>query len=132
MWKSLLAIVSGILALTVTSFAIEAAVKPMLIRTLGLSDAAALTQHSGVKAITFAYGLACVAFGGYVCARLAPRLPLRHAIIMGVVQGGMTILAVKSMPEIASRTHWTLTAVLAFPAAVAGGLCYARQSKADA
>jgi hypothetical protein len=129
MWKSLLAVVAGVLTLTITSFAIEAVVNPIFMRTLDLPDAAALIHHSGVKAVTFAYSLVCVAFGGYVSARLAPRLPLRHAIAMGVVQVGMTLLAMRAFPDLASPTQWIVTAILAFPAAVAGGVWYTRRSK---
>jgi hypothetical protein len=130
MWKSLLAILSGILALTVTSFAIEAAMNPILLRTLGMPESAPLTRNSLVMAVTFTYGLVCVALGGYVCARLAPRLPLHHAVAMGVVQVGLTVVAMRSMPEVASRTQWTLSAILALPAAMSGGLCLTRQAKA--
>lgn len=128
MWKSLLAVLAGVVALTITSFAIEAVANPVFMRVLGLSDAASLWQNSGVMAATFAYGLVCVAFGGWVSARLAPRLPLRHAAAMGVVQMGMTFLAMWSMPELASTAQWVINAVLAFPAAVAGGSWFTRKA----
>lgn len=129
MWKSVLAVVAGVVALTVTSFAIEAAVNPILMRVLSLPDQAALARNSGVMAFTFAYSLVCVAFGGYVCARLAPTRPLRHAVAMGLVQVGMTLLAMQSMPELAPRAQWIISAILAFPAAVAGGFCHHKRAR---
>lgn len=132
MWPSILAVLAGILTLTITSFAIEAVANPIFMRLLGLPDHAALARHAGVRAATLAYSLVCVALGGYVCARLAPKRPLHHAITMGALQTGLTLLAMQSMPELASPTQWIVTAALAFPAAVLGGFVHTRRSKPSA
>ena len=116
MWQSILAVLAGILTLSITSFAIEAAANPILMRLLGLPDEAALARHPGVRNATLAYSMLCVALGGYVCARLAPKRPLHHAIVMGALQSGMTLFAMQSMPELASPTQWLVIAALSFPA----------------
>lgn len=76
MFRSIVAVVAGILLLTVTSFAIEAG----LAAWFGPSGSNG--GIAGGVAMTV-YTLLCVAAGGYLTARLAPRAPLRHAAIMG-------------------------------------------------
>jgi hypothetical protein len=123
-------VLAGIAVLTVASFAIEAAVNPLLPRVFpqALPDPAALSRNLWVKTLTFAFGLMCVAAGGYVAARIARRLPVQHAAAMGIVQAGLTIVAMLSpVANHASRLQWITTAILSVPAALAGGAVYARK-----
>jgi hypothetical protein len=115
MVRSVLAVLAGIVVLTVASFALEYALTPFL-------------PNAWVKSVTFAYGFLCVAGGGYVTAWLARRLPLKHAVAMGIAQAGLTILAMFS-PEAshASQLQWIITAILSVPAAMAGGFVYSRR-----
>jgi len=127
MLRSLLSVLAGITVLTVASFAIEAAVDPLLLRLFphALPDQAALSSNLWVKTLTFAYGLICVAAGGYVSARCAVRRPLRHAAAMGIVQAGLTILAMLSpVANHASPLQWITIAILSIPAAVWGGTLF--------
>ena len=115
----------GIVVLTVASFAVEAAVNTLLLRAFpeALAGPQALAANLWVRALTFAYGLTCVAAGGYVAARLARRLPVHHAAAMGILQAGLTMLAMLSpVGNHASRWVWIVTAILTIPAAVAGGV----------
>jgi hypothetical protein len=125
MFRSVLSVIAGIAVLTATSFAIEAVMDPLLLRVfpLALPSPTALSTNHWVRALTFAYGLMCVAAGGYIAARIASRLPIRHAAAMGIVQAGLTIVAMLS-PEAnhATRLQWIATAILSIPAALAGGL----------
>jgi len=127
MLRSVLSVLAGIAVLTAASFAIEAVVNPLLLRAFpqALPSPAALASNPWVRMFTFAYGLTCVAAGGYVAARIARRLPVQHAAAMGFVQAGLTIAAMLS-PEAshASRMQWIAIAVLSIPAAVAGGFLY--------
>ena len=127
MLRSVLSVIAGIAVLTATSFAIEAAVDPLLLRIfpLALPGPTALSTNPWVRTLTFAYGLMCVAAGGYIAARIARRLPIKHAAAMGIVQAGLTIIAMLS-PEAnhASRLQWITTAILSIPAALAGGALY--------
>lgn len=112
MFRSILAVLAGIVVLTVTSFAIEAAVATV-----------APSSKPWVRPLTFAYGFLCVAAGGYVSARIAGRLPIRHAVAMGIVQAGLTFMAMFSpAANHASTFQWIATAVLSVPAAMLGGL----------
>jgi hypothetical protein len=130
MVRSVLSVLAGIAVLTALSFAIEAAVDPLLLRAFpqALPGPGALSTNPWVRALTFSYGLACVAAGGYFAARIGRRQPMRHAAAMGIIQGGLTIVAMLS-PEgnHASRSQWIMIAILSVPAALAGGALYKRR-----
>jgi hypothetical protein len=127
MFRSVLSVLAGIALLTAASFAIEAVVNPLLLHAFpqALPDPAALSSNTWVRMLTFAYGLWCVATGGYLAACIARRLPVRHSAAMGILQAGLTIAAMSS-PEgsHASRMQWILIALLSIPAALAGGFLY--------
>ena len=135
MFRSVISVLAGVVVLTVASFAIEAVVDPVLLWAFpqALPDATMLRTNPWVVTLTYAYGLLCVAAGGYVAARVARRLPIRHALAMGIVQGMLTIAAMFS-PESghASRLQWILIAGLSVPAAAAGGIFFNRRRKPDA
>lgn len=63
MIRSVLSVLAGIAVLTVASFAIETALNPLLIWAFpeALPDPEALSSNLWVRALTFAYGLVCVA-----------------------------------------------------------------------
>jgi hypothetical protein len=127
MIRSTLSVIAGIAVLVVTSFAIEAAVNPLLMRAFPetLPDAGALSSNPWVRALTFAYGLMCVAAGGYATAFVARRRPVTHAAVLGIVQAGLTIVAMFSpVADHASQLQWILAAILSVPAAVVGGVVY--------
>jgi hypothetical protein len=133
MIRSVLSVLAGIAVLTTTSFAIESALNPLLIRAFPetLPGPEALSSNPWIRTLTFAYGLMCLAAGGYVAARLARRLPVTHAAVMGIIQAGLTILAMLSpVGNHASPLQWIIIAILTIPAAVAGGVvCKGRKSK---
>ena len=127
MIRSLLSLLAGIAALTVASFAIELALNPLLLRVFpeALPGPEALSSNPWVRALTFAYGFMCVAAGGYVAARVARRLPVMHAAVMGIFQAGLTIVAMLSpVGNHASPLQWILTAIMSIPAALVGGVAY--------
>jgi hypothetical protein len=134
MIRSLLSVLAGIAVLTVASFAIEAALNPLLLRVFpeALSGPEALSSNPWVKTLMFAYGLMCVTAGGYVAARVARRLPVQHAAAMGIIQSGLTLIAMLSpVANHASRWVWIITTVLTIPAALVGGIVYKRRKPND-
>lgn len=126
MVRSVLSVIAGIAALTVSSFAIEAVLNSLLLRTFpNTLPTAALSSNPWVRTLTFAYGLLCVAGGGYLAARLARRRPIQHAAAMAIVQAVLTIVAMLStVGNHASRWVWIATAFLTIPAALVGGYLY--------
>lgn len=130
MLRSVLSVLAGIAVLTVASFAIEAALDPLLLRAFpdALRGPEALSENLWVRTLTFTYGLMCVSAGGYVTVWIARRLPMRHAAVLGIVQAGLTISAMLSpLAYHASRLQWIATALLSFPAALAGGAVYIKR-----
>jgi hypothetical protein len=129
MIRSVLAVVAGIAALTVTSFAIEAIADPLLMRMFpqALPTRAAIGQNLPASLFLYVYTALCVAFGGYVTAWTARRAPARHALVMGVVQTGLTVLAMFSLKEEAPLRNWIVALVMTIPCAWAGGAWRWRQ-----
>lgn len=130
MIRSVIAVIAGIAALTVTSFAIEAVADPLLMRMFpqALPTRAAIGQNAGASLFLYAYTALCVAFGGYVTAWIARKAPVRDALIMGVVQTGLTVLAMVSLREQAPLRSWIVTLVMTIPCAYAGGVLRWRKS----
>jgi hypothetical protein len=127
MIRSVLAVLAGVVVLTLTSFAIEFAVNPLLMWGFPetLPNAEALSSNVWVRVLTYSYGMLCVAAGGYCAAIIAGRRPVTHAAALGLVQAGLTILAMFSPVEShASRLQWIIIAILSVPAALVGGLVY--------
>jgi hypothetical protein len=98
MIRSVLAVLAGIVVLTVASFAIEAALDPLLLWAFpkSLPGPEALQWNPWARALMFAYGFVCVAAGGYVASLVAGRRPLTHAAVMGILQAGLTVMAMLS------------------------------------
>ena len=133
MIRSVLAVLAGIVVLIAVSFAIELTVNPLLMWAFpqSLPNPEAVSANLWVRAVTFTYGFVCVAFGGYVAAWIARRRPVTHAAALGIVQAGLTIVAMFS-PESnhASRLQWILMVLLTIPTALVGGVVY-RSRKAN-
>jgi peptidoglycan/LPS O-acetylase OafA/YrhL len=119
MTRSALAILAGILVLTVTSFAIEAATNPATI------------QNVAARIFTLAYTMLCVAAGGYTTAWLARRSEVRHAVIMGVIEAVFTVAAMLALPGHAPLWSWIAGIVLVVPAAWFGGWIRAKIGTPD-
>ena len=134
MVRSLLSVLAGIAVLTVASFAVEAAVNPLLIRVFpeALPGPEALSSNPWVRTLMFVYGFMGVAAGGYVAARIARRLPVQHAAATGIIQSGLTVMAMLSpVGSHASRLVWITTAILTIPAALVGGVVCKGRSPND-
>jgi hypothetical protein len=129
--RSTLAVLAGIVTLTVVSFAIEGISDWLLMRLLPESfpNTAAISHSLTARLFMGAYGFASVAAGGFVAARLAKRFPLRHAIVTGAVQTALTVWAAAAMRDHAPTSTWVLTIVMALPAATVGGWLYARRKR---
>ncbi|MGC1459402.1 MAG: hypothetical protein WA825_14095 [Steroidobacteraceae bacterium] len=130
MLRSVIAVLAGILTLTVLSFAIEAAMDPLLLRLFphALPNETALGLNPMVRALMAAYGAASILAGGYVTARLARRAPVGHALAMGFLQCALTLVAMLTLSKHASTWVWLTSAIMAVPAAWIGGLVYARRA----
>ena len=130
MIRSALAVLAGIVALTITSFAIEAAVDPLMMRLFphALPNRAAISYNLPAALFLFSYTFLCVAAGGYVTAWLARRSPVRHSLVLGGVQVALTVWAMFALRNQAPLRNWIVALVLTIPAAWCGGLLRAKQA----
>src|SRR5690348_16254315 len=132
MIRSALAILAGIVTLTITSFAIEAAADPLMMRLFphALPNRAAISHNLPATIFLFAYTALCVAAGGYVTAWLARRSAVLHSLLMGVVQVALTVLAMmsSSVRDAAPLRNWIATLLFTIPAAWCGGLLRSKQA----
>jgi hypothetical protein len=131
MIRSALAVLGGILALTVGSFAIEAAANPLAMKLFphALPNESAMNHNVPLKLFTLVYTMLCVAAGGYVTAWLARRSEVRHAVIMGVIEAVFTVAAMAELPGHAPLWSWVTGIVLIIPAAWFGGWIRADRSR---
>jgi hypothetical protein len=131
MIRSTLAILAGIVTLTITSFAIEATADPLMMRLFphALPNRAAISHSLPATIFLLAYTALCVAAGGYVTSWLARRSPVFHSLLMGAVQFALTVWAMMSLSlrNEAPLRNWIGALVFTFPAALCGGLFRAKQ-----
>ena len=123
MIRSVLAVIAGLVALTVFSFALEFATNPLLLKLFpkSLPDEAAISFNPLTGGFVIAYSLLCIAFGGYLSAWIAGRAPVKHALAMGAVQVVLTVFAMISFYAQAPLQNWIAALLLTVPAAWYGG-----------
>jgi hypothetical protein len=135
MIRSVLAVLAGLVVLTIASFAIEAAVDPLLMRMFpgALPDAAALSRNFPARLWMLAYTMFSIGLGGYVTAWTATRAKIWHAAIMGAIEVALTVYVMIAGPfreaHTAPRWGWTVGLILMVPAACLGGAIRAKQGR---
>jgi hypothetical protein len=84
----------------------------------------------GLNALALSYRIVYGVIGGYIAARLAPRNPMRHALIVGAIGFVLsTVGAVTAIPMNLGPAWYPITlALTALPCAWLGGLLAERQT----
>jgi len=137
MIRSILAVLAGLIALTVVSFAIEMVADPLLMHLFPreLPDAAALAGNLPVRLFMVAYTTFAIGIGGYVTASIAQRSRLTLAAIMGAIEVAFTLYVVIAAPfheaHATPRWIWTSALILMTPAACLGAAIRNRQAQPD-
>lgn len=135
MIRSILAVLAGLLALTIVSFAIEAAADPILLHLFpqALPDTAALGGNLPARLLMVAYTTFAIGVGGYVTAWIARRSQLTLAAIMGAIEVALTLYVMIAgpfhEPHPAPPAIWITGLILMIPAACLGAILQARQEK---
>ena len=120
------------------SFAIEAAVHPLLLHLFprALPDAAALGGNVPARLFMVAYTTFAIGVGGYVTAWIARRSLLTLAAIMGAIEAALTLYVMIAgpfhEPHPAPPAIWITGLILMIPAACLGATLRARQKKPHA
>jgi len=134
MIRSILAVVAGLVTLTIVSFAIEAAADPLIMHLFphALPDAAALAGSFPARLFMLAYTTFSILVGGYVTAWIARRAQLTYATIMGAVEVAFTLYVMIAAPfpeaHRAPRWGWIAGMILMIPAACLGAAIRSKQA----
>jgi hypothetical protein len=131
MFRSLLAIVAGLVALTVASFAIEALADPLLMHLFprALPDAGALSHSVPASLAMFTYTFGSIVLGGYVAAWIAARAEVRHAVVMGVIEALFTVWLLSTRFHQAPLLSLIKGVVVSIPSAWLGGVLRTRRAQ---
>jgi hypothetical protein len=124
--RSILAIFAGFLTVVVLSLGID-----QILHALHVYPPWGVAMHEpGLNALALAYRCVITVLGGYVTARLAPRNPTLHVVILGVIGLAIAILgAVATIPmNIGPAWYPIALAVTAFPLTWLGGLLYKQRA----
>lgn len=82
---------------------------------------------TGLLLLALSYRIIYNIFGGYLVARLAPRNPMRHALIMGGIGFVLSIAGGIAMWDMGAHWYPIALAISAIPCSWAGALVYLRQ-----
>ena len=118
MGRSILAIVVGFLLIAALSFSTDAMMRSALPE---MFDATGRTDNLGMLIFSIAYvGVFAIA-GCWVAARLAPKEPMKHALILGLLGLVFNIVGASVMWESAPAWYHILSIALTMPYAWVGG-----------
>ena len=122
MTRSILAVFTGIVVLTLLTFVIEAATTPLLMHAFpnALPTEEAMQRNVPMKLFILFYSALCMVAAGYITAWIASRNELPLAIIMAAIQVALTAWAMSAFYDRAPLWAWLAGMVLMVPAACLG------------
>lgn len=135
MIRSILAVFAGLVALTIVSFAIEAAADPLLMHLFprALPNEPAFAGNFPVRILMVAYTIFAIGVGGYVTAWIARRTRLTLATIMGAIEVVFTLYVMIAAPFREARpappSIWITGVLLMIPAACFGAAIQGKQAQ---
>lgn len=120
--RSVLAVLTGIVVLTLLTFAIEASTTPLLMDAFpsALPTKEAFQRNVPVKILILVYSTLCMCAAGYITAWIARRNELRLAVMMATFQVALTAWAMSVYGDHAPLWAWLAGMALMVPAAWLG------------
>jgi MFS family permease len=115
--KSIGAVIAGLAALAILSILTDT----VLQKTGVMKTEPFVENPVWLIALIVLYRMIFSTFGCYLTARLAPRKPMKHAMILGVIGVVLTIVGLIAMWDIPPRWYPISLIVLTLPAAWLGG-----------
>lgn len=124
--RSILAVVAGL----VTIFATHIGTDEIMHRTGVFPPEGQPMQADELYVIAFAYRSVFSVLGCYITARLAPRAPMVHALVLGAIGAVLSTIAVIATWNMNLGPHWypISLAATSLPWAYVGGLLARRKS----
>ena len=126
-WRSVGAVVAGFVVVFVLSVGTD-----QVLHVLKVYPTWGEPMAGALYVMATAYRIVYTILGGYITARLAPRAPVRHALILGLVgllAGILGVIVNIAKPELGPLWYSIAVAVTGPPCAWLGGLLYGnRQS----
>jgi hypothetical protein len=124
MLRSVVAVVVGFFVIAALAIGTD-----MLVRLAmpAAFDAAFRTNDLGVLLLTLAYVGVYATFGCWLCARLAPSRPMRHAMILGLLGLAFNVLGTVKQWGTAPAWYLVVSLLLVLPYAWLGGWIRERQ-----
>jgi uncharacterized protein YndB with AHSA1/START domain len=120
--RSTAAVLSGFFAVVVLSLGTD-----QVLHLLNVFPPWGQPMSGALFAVATAYRVVYTVAGGYITARLAPRAPLRHALVLGLVglvPGIAGIVMALAKPELGPLWYPIALAVTGLPCAWLGGALY--------
>lgn len=117
MLRSILAVAAGFILTTVLALGADLAIRATRPGLFG--DSGPVESKGALLAL--GYTLAFVLGGCYLAGRLAPRKPLKHALILGVIGFVGTVIATVALWGTGPAWYHIATLLLFLPAAWLGG-----------
>lgn len=117
--RSALAILAALAANVILSTAVD-----QILHVLGVYPPwGAPMEEAGDNLLALSYRIAIGILSGYIAARLAPRRPMRHAVILGVIGTALALLGLLAAFQIHMGPLWypALLVLVALPSTWAGG-----------
>jgi hypothetical protein len=122
LWRSTGAVLAGFFAVAILSL-----VTDQLLHVLKIYPPWGEPMYDpGLNLLALAYRIVYTVFGGYLAARLAPRNPMRHVVVLaviGLVMGITGVIATSDL-ELGPRWYPIALAVTAFPCTWLGGVLH--------
>lgn len=120
-WRSIGAVVAGFLVVAALSTGMD-----FVMHATGVFPPWFQPMSDGLFAWATAYRIIFTIIGGYMTAALAPRLPMAHVSVLGLVGTLGAVAGVVATwnagPELGPRWYPILLVVTAFPCVWSGGL----------
>ncbi len=120
--RSVGAIVAGFAAVVVLSIATDA-----VLHAVGVFPPVGQPMTAGLYALALAYRTLFTVAGGYITARLAPRRPLAHAVVLGVIGIVAGTAGAVAMWELGDQWYPIALVLLALPSTWLGGWLFSRR-----
>lgn len=126
--RSLMAVLAGIVVLTILAFAVEIPLRALTLWLLPRTfpDPAALDSNVAWMLSQSVYTVPALVLGGYVAAWLAPRRGLAHAIAMATVQDLLIVALIFDPPHPVPAWIWAVGLLVTPAAIISGGLLRVR------